>query len=58
MARIMTIKIRKEDIPKHRNEELHNELVRAGHHVIPNKKKQQNKYAARIKAYEIKGEFR
>lgn len=48
MKRI-TIHISKGDLPKHRNEELHNELVRAGHRVIPDKRKQQRKYAARGK---------
>ena len=41
----MTVK--KSDLPKNRNIELHNALVAAGHRVVPDKKKKAAKYAAR-----------
>ena len=47
------IKIKKENLPKQRNEELHNALVSCRHQVIPDKKKQARKNACRIRAYDL-----
>lgn len=41
------VKVKKGDIPKHRNFELNQSLITCGYRVVPDKRKNKNKYACR-----------